>query len=305
MKRRIAALLALIWALSGLALAEDGWPGASLGRMRVVNCEEWVSLRASPDTSAEALARVPLNMWVSKCAPAEGDFISCEYNDGSAVLRGYIVASYLKGADFALRTASEGAQGTVIRTSTSEFGEGAWTFSDAAGAHELRCARDYGDDGERLYVSCFDADGGFVWGLFTESVTASELDHTDAYLGGTADAPLALVHNTDLGLVAIDMATGSARWTVGAGEVDLGASQTQVVDEDGTLYVGGYYGPSPVAISANGEVLWQSDAGENAVWLYGLRIEGDALVGDYEAPDDESYTRVAFDLATGAVLEAE
>lgn len=300
MRRCISLLLVALMMLGGFALAQDGWPGASLGSMRVVNCADWVSLRASPDTSAEALARIPLGMWVNNCAPASGDFIYCEY-DG---VGGYVLSRYLSRPEFVLCTAGEGTQGTPIRTSSSDFGERAWTFSDARGAYTLHCARNYGAEREELYVSCFDANGGFIWGLYTASLGMTELDSTSAYPGGTADDPLAMVHNFDLGLIAIEMSTGRPRWTLEHSDIDLGAGQTSAVGEDGTLYVGGYYGPSPVAISKDGQVLWQSDAGYDAVWLCGLHVEGDTLVADYDAPDGDGYSRVVFDLATGAVLEA-
>ena len=58
----------------------------------VVNCNEWVSLRAKPNTSASVLARVPLGARVLADGGATyNGFRQVEYNG----LSGYILASYL------------------------------------------------------------------------------------------------------------------------------------------------------------------------------------------------------------------
>lgn len=59
--------------------------------MRVVNCQEWVSLRLSPDTSSKRLAKVYLGELVTGCAEGPDGFIFCEYG-GTA---GYILGQYL------------------------------------------------------------------------------------------------------------------------------------------------------------------------------------------------------------------
>ncbi|MBQ8137000.1 MAG: SH3 domain-containing protein [Clostridia bacterium] len=64
------------------------------GTMTVVNCQEWVSLRASPDTSAKRLKRVPLDSIVTDAEWSDdcGDFLYCCY-DG---VYGYILSKYLE-----------------------------------------------------------------------------------------------------------------------------------------------------------------------------------------------------------------
>ena len=59
--------------------------------MRVVNCQEWVSLRLSPDTSSKRLAKVYLGELVTNCAEGPDGFVFCEYG-GTA---GYILGQYL------------------------------------------------------------------------------------------------------------------------------------------------------------------------------------------------------------------
>ena len=60
--------------------------------MVVVNCDEWVSLRAEPSKSSERLAKVPLGAVVADCLYPQDGFISCSYEG----VRGYILEEYLE-----------------------------------------------------------------------------------------------------------------------------------------------------------------------------------------------------------------
>ena len=63
MKKAVCALLCLsILMLSLPALGAD-----ITDVMRVVNCQEWVSLREAPDTSSTRLAKVYLGEFVTFC----------------------------------------------------------------------------------------------------------------------------------------------------------------------------------------------------------------------------------------------
>ena len=65
-------------------------------------------------------------------------------------------------------------------------------------------------------------------------------------------------------------------------DVALGASNSWATGSDGTVYIGGYYGPDPVAIDAAGNVLWQtSSMGAQAKWLYALEPREDGLYAHY------------------------
>ena len=64
----------------------------NLGWMKVVNCEEWVSLREKPDAASECLVQVPLGALVENCSTKTKAFIYAEYNG----LSGYIMAQYLE-----------------------------------------------------------------------------------------------------------------------------------------------------------------------------------------------------------------
>ncbi len=85
MKRFVAPILVLMLALSGVsALA------AYSSTMIVVNCEEWVSLRSSPSTSASRIATVLLGETVEADGTV-GSFTHCYYHGRE----GYILSQYL------------------------------------------------------------------------------------------------------------------------------------------------------------------------------------------------------------------
>ena len=60
----------------------------------VVNCEEFVTLRAQPDTQAEALAQIPLGAQVVGYGDVENGFCQVEYQG----VLGYVLSDYLSWA---------------------------------------------------------------------------------------------------------------------------------------------------------------------------------------------------------------
>ena len=92
MKRLLAFLLSaclLLAVLPAQAVFED------IGNMEVVNCNEWVSLRDRPSTSAKRLVKVSLGAIVHNCQRVSEDWCYVEY-DGYA---GYILSKYLEPSD--------------------------------------------------------------------------------------------------------------------------------------------------------------------------------------------------------------
>ena len=88
------------------APAQDaGWEASSSATtMYVVNCSEYVNLRAAPDMASQSLAHVPLGAQVLAYG-GEGDFYRVEY----AGMRGYVYADYLstEPAPFSMRLAGD------------------------------------------------------------------------------------------------------------------------------------------------------------------------------------------------------
>ena len=272
MRRIIAALLALLCLFGAWGVAESGV--VSYGNMMVDNCEEWVSLRDVPGTGGNRLAKVPLYAIVTDAEWTElyGDFIHCCY-DGQY---GYILAKYL------------------VPWADPEPGDEAVMDVTLNGLRVL-AERSYVNDGEYLLVTCRDEAGVQRWFRETMTEDITELTLTDAFMGGAAQDPMVMVFNAEQGLAAIDLFSGETRWELTRAECDLGASVSHAVSGDGTLYIGGYYGPDPVAIDASGHVLWRSDS-DGCYWLYRLELEGDRLEGWYDVMDGDN------DLGAGKVL---
>lgn len=300
-KRMLAILFMLAVVLGACAQAEvSHWPWDQGERMMVVNCDEWVSLRARPDAGSERLAQVPLYDALYNCRAAENGFTLCETADG---VEGYVLSEYLAPVAFELRGAGEAAAGGDVWDAPARFGADGWTLEFPERGMRVLCAREWDDGGEKLRASCFDAAGGFVWGLYTATPLVTELNSTNVFAGGTAEQPRLLAYNASLGLAAIDLASGAPAWVLNAETAQLGAGQTAAVAADGTIYVGGFYGPDPVAISADGKVLWRSSVDGNTYWLSEIRVEGGEIAASYDAED--GYSHVWFDRATGAVTRAE
>ena len=91
--KKLSALLIVVLMmalLSPCALAK----GEYLGTCEVVNCKSYVTLRSSPSTKADAVAKVPLGASV-EAYRYNSQFHECYYLG----LHGYILAEYLEGDD--------------------------------------------------------------------------------------------------------------------------------------------------------------------------------------------------------------
>ena len=77
----------------GAYLKKSNTGNVALADQKVTGCESWVSLRATPSTSATRLVKVPLGAKVTDCVK-NGSFVKCTYKGQT----GYILAKYLKNA---------------------------------------------------------------------------------------------------------------------------------------------------------------------------------------------------------------
>ncbi len=267
MKRLLAILLAMVLFVGIGAVAEPG--NGSIGDMLVVNCEEWVSLRSKPNSRSERLIKVPLDAVVQDCFWYSDEFIYGTYQG----LNGYILANYL------LEVNAENAN-VVLE------GNG-WTVLGF---------RSYKDSAECMNLICRDYTGNILWQRMLQAPYATELSCTDAFIAGTAEDEMVMAHVSGVGLMALSPETGEAIWTLDESDVSLGGSISAAVDAEGNMYIGGYYGPDPVAISKDGEILWCSDAGDDFLWLYDVIITDEALIAYYEyAGDSDSTGSILYD----------
>ena len=152
-----------------------------------------------------------------------------------------------------------------------------------AGATHVVARRIYDSEREYMMVAGLDAEGNELWHQETATSGITELTLTEAFVAGIAARPLVMLYNAEVGLAAIDPANGNIRWLLGTDEVHLGASVSYAVGGNGIVYIGGYYGPDPVAIDANGTVLWQSNVGSDDIyWLTDIELKSDGIVCTYD-----------------------
>lgn len=75
----------------------------------VVNCQEYITLRRSPDTAAAEITKIPLNSAVSYVEPAQNGFYKIIYNGQT----GYALASYLSATPGSASQAAPAQQNTA------------------------------------------------------------------------------------------------------------------------------------------------------------------------------------------------
>lgn len=268
--KRITALILVLILLFPAALADT---------MVVVNCDEWVSLREAPSKSAPRLMKVPLYETVEDCEDAENGFLRCTYQGTT----GYILADYLEPV--------EGNEPDM--------------WIETAGAVEVVFKREYVNGGERLTVTASDAAGQQLWTAEGVTNDVTELTQTDGFVAGTAAQPRVMLYSAAEGLSCIDPATGEALWMIGSSQTRLGASISHAVDDQGRIYICGYYGPDPVCIDMDGNVIWQADCGSDDIyWPYQITITNEGVVTEYEMMA-EGTGRIVYDLGDGHIVRTE
>ena len=281
MKRVLSVLLAVILCLSGSTafaarrkVEKDKY---YIGAMRVVNCREYVSLRAVPDKKATVLAKVPLNAIVLYCnnnirqyAPGEYRkqaelFIRCEY-DG---MEGYILKKHLQPApEF---EPAETKQDNEEMTKEEIVGNGEvvldWNEFNVSVMAAYEQVEEDGDTLEYIRIGCFINDVP-NWG-YTEAVKQNKGKPIvlKAFMGGTEDEPMVYVYDEEYGLSMLDLVDGTEVWTILKGECSFGDAAVTASGEDtGTLYLAGTDGPHPVAISAEGTILWRAEVDDPEIY---------------------------------------
>ena len=240
-----------------------------LGAMRVVKCKDYVSLREAPYKTATVLAKVPLdsivlycNNNVAKYAPSNYKkqaklFIRCEY-DG---MEGYILKQYLKPAPEAEPAETKAFNSIMSREEIIGNGSIAldWKEFNVAVLAAYEVMPEGKDSWEYLRVGCF-IDDEPAWGYIESVQTRDDTKKLKAFMGGTEDEPQVYVYDLEYGLMMFDLMDGTEQWLISRNACFLGdAAVVTSGPNTGILYVAGSAGPDPVAISAEGNILWQSD----------------------------------------------
>lgn len=164
--------------------------------------------------------------------------------------------------------------------------------------------RIYQENREYMAVAALDADSNQLWMRETATGMIGELTMTDAFIGGTAQRPLVMLYNSELGMYALDAYTGEVCWLMSKDDVSLGASVSHALSGMGVLYIGGYYGPDPVAIDASGVVLWQSYAGSDDIYgLNNIELRTDGIACSYSFVNSDGISGTVIYSYDGVVTE--
>ena len=273
-----------------------------IGAMRVVRCNEYVSLRERPYKTERALARVPLGAIVYNCAtiPEKKSFVYAEYEG----ISGYILVKYLeKAPEFEPAVTS-----AITRKMTMEElvgnGEVVLDWDDynisVVAAHEFVTLK--GIKTEVLRLGCF-IDGEPLWGHEETLQTYNDQTLLKAFIGGTEDDPMVMLYDGGYGLTMLDLLSGSEKWTLNIGNCRLGDAAAVAVDDDsGMMYIAGSDGPDPVAITQEGRVLWQSSTGDPEITEpFEITARSNCIEVKYRCGMEDGYQLVKFDL-TGEMM---
>jgi len=240
-----------------------------IGAMRVVGCNDYVSLREAPDKTSTVLAKVPLDAIVLYCHNnvrlyAYGaykrqinQFIKCEYEGQE----GYILKKFLVPAPEFEPAETKQDNIEMTKDEITERGEIVleWSEFNVSVIASYEEVTEGSDTWEYLHVGCFIGDIP-NWG-YTEAVKQNGKHVTlKAFMGGTEDEPMVYVYDEEYGLSMLDLLEGTEVWTVLKGNCYLGDAAVYTIgEESGILYVAGSDGPDPVAISSEGHIMWRSE----------------------------------------------
>ncbi len=280
MKRFISILICMVVVFAGVACAASE-PGREsfLGTMRVVNCEEWVSLRAEPDTKSERLAQIPLGTNLEDCYRYSDEFVSCEY-DGCY---GYVLNKYLQPAS----TFGTGltVNEKIKMTEEEIISCGTVILDTRMDAIRILASADTAGQGEQLRLGVF-VDSEPVWGYLSTIAEAAQQRGINAFIGGSSADPKIMIYNMETGLAMLELWNGEIRWTITPEECSFGAGNAVAVSDDGVIYIGGWDGPDPIAVSADGVIYWKSDVmSETTFGLCRIELNMDEIDAYYDSGD--------------------
>ena len=240
-----------------------------LGAMKVVNCKNYVSLREAPSKASKQLAKVPPGAIVYSCsnnvkeyAPSPyrkqiAMFIRCEYEGQE----GYIMSKYLQKAPEYEPAETRAEHVTMTKDEVIGSGEVIleWQEFNVAVIAAKEYITEDGKEWETIRVGCF-IDDEPNWGYTESMVRTDEKPKLRVFMGGTEDEPQVYVYDAGYGLIMLDLMDGTEMWTVYSSTCFLGDAAVVASGENtGILYIAGSEGPDPVAISAEGSVLWKSE----------------------------------------------
>ena len=135
-----------------------------------------------------------------------------------------------------------------------------------------------------LNVMACTADGNVLWGYTSPDCAQTELQSpcvvTETETLVIINEQGVIVDGAPSGhyLRAFDRQTGEELW---CNEDFIGGSARACFDENGTLYICGYYGPDCCAIDKNGNTLWTVDQIDPSVWWPNVISYENGLISIY------------------------
>ncbi len=306
MKRWVAfifsAVLFILSVIPGLAdRPMEEKPYNYLGAHRVVWCKEYISLREKPFKTSKRLKEIPLGAIVYNVKEIRSaTFYQVEY-DG---VTGYALKGYLKPAP----ECEPPANSSITKRMTMEeiTGEGEtvleWKDYNMSVVASSDHYRDKRKNWQILRIGCF-IDGNPIWGHEeTVDITYSKTDLLRVFIGGVQDDWQIMVYNGGYGLSMLDLLSGRERWSVTVKDTPMGDGAATAVDENGTTYIAGSKGIGPVAISADGRVLWQASVeNPDLTGACEISVQDETIEVKYNRGTEKGFKLAVFDEA-GALV---
>ena len=274
MKRIISLLFILILLFSWSSVRADRKVVEKdqyyIGAMRVVRCKSYVSLREAPNKTSKQLAKLEPDEIVYYCSRNEKEFAYSPYRKQVHMFtrcvyegqEGYILSRYLEPAPEYEPVETRGESRKMNREEIIGSGEIVFEWTEfnvsVLAAYELVPDEGGGAPWETLRVGCF-IDDEPEWGYVEQAQQSGQFRNLRAFIGGTEDEPQVYVYDAQYGLIMLDLIDGSEQWVLSKDDCSLGDCAVFTTGANtGILYVTGSDGPDPVAISAEGNVLWRS-----------------------------------------------
>ena len=241
-----------------------------IGAMRVVRCKKYVSLREAPNKTSRRLAKLELDEIVYNCSRNEKEFAYSPYRKQVHMFtkciyegqEGYILSKYLEPAPEYEPVATKGENRKMSHKEIIGSGDVVLEWTEAnmtvLAAYEVVTENEGAIPWEVLRVGCF-IDDKPEWGYIEQVQQSDEPAYLRAFISGTEDEPQVYIYDAEYGLIKLDMTDGSEQWDLSKEVCSLGDCAVVATEANtGILYVTGSDGPDPIAISAEGNVLWRS-----------------------------------------------
>ena len=276
MKRVLSLLFVLILLLSWSTACADRQTVEKdqyyIGAMRVVRAKSYVSLREAPNKTSKQIAKLDPGTIVYSCSRNEKEFAYSPYRKQVHMFtrcvyegqEGYILSSYLEPAPEyePVETKAKSYPEGLTREEIIGSGETVFEWTEfnvsVLAAYELVTENEDETPWETLRVGCF-IDDEPEWGYVEQVQQSGQFRNLTAFIGGTEDEPQVYVYDAEYGLIMLDLIDGKEQWELSKDACPLGDCAVVTAGANtGILYVAGSDGPDPVAISAEGNVLWRS-----------------------------------------------